>query len=539
MGPALLHAALSQDENAAGVLDGGQPVGNHNYGPALRKPFKGPLDQSLVLRVRKGCRFVQNQDGRIFQHDTGDGDALLFAPGEIHAFCADHRVDALGQLGNDVIALGLMEYPLYLLAGSVGLGKADIFQNGGFQQAAVLEYIGHGVHQRLLGNILHIDTADLDGTASHIPKPGDQAGHSGLAAPGGAYQSHSLACAHPNGHITERVRCSACVAEGHIFQDNVVVRGDLAAAGFGQRLHIQNGVDTAHGVRNNHAVFAHKHHLRHGRGNEGREDHIEDEVQQHRLGHRPTARQNQRQYNQEREGAVDQDRIGQHGRAALLAVGHDKLVIAVDGPLKSLEGVDGLPEGFHNRNAPHILHRLVVHIRQGVLVELHVLRHGRSGHFEHSRKAQDYRQEADKAKPPVKQKQHDDHAHRRGDRRRHIGKLVGQIGFGGRAAVADDAANFSAACLPDETQGQLGNMGHQRLADISGDTEGRQVGTHQSADIDHDGQHRKSHRHPAVADDVRGLCVVGGHRNDLLDDSEQENEGEKCQDRTDGGQQQG
>ena len=82
-------------------------------------------------------------------------------------------------------------------------------------------------------------------------------------------------------------------------------------------------------------------------------------------------------------------------------------------------------------------------------------------------------------------------------------------------------------------------MGHQRLADISGDTEGRQVGTHQSADIDHNGQHREAHRQSAVADDVGGLGIVGGHRNDLLDDSEQENEGEKCQDRTDGGQQQG
>ena len=61
-----LMKRFAQDENAAGVLDGGQPVGNHNNGPALRKPFKGPLDQSLVLRVRKGCRFVQNQDGRIF-----------------------------------------------------------------------------------------------------------------------------------------------------------------------------------------------------------------------------------------------------------------------------------------------------------------------------------------------------------------------------------------------------------------------------------------------------------------------------------------
>lgn len=65
------------------------------------------------------------------------------------------------------------------------------------------------------------------------------------------------------------------------------------------------------------------------------------------------------------------------------------------------------------------------------------------------------------------------------------------------------------------------------------------MGTHQSAHIDENGENGEQHRHPAVADDVRGLCVVGGHRNDLLDDSEQENEGEKGQDRADGGQQQG
>ena len=51
--------------------------------------------REMIERLMK--RFALS-DGRIFQHDTGDGDALLFAPGEIHAFCADHRVDALGQL---------------------------------------------------------------------------------------------------------------------------------------------------------------------------------------------------------------------------------------------------------------------------------------------------------------------------------------------------------------------------------------------------------------------------------------------------------
>ena len=35
------------------------------------------------------------------------------------------------------------------------------------------------------------------------------------------------------------------------------------------------------------------------------------------------------------------------------------------------------------------------------------------------------------------------------------------------------------------------------------------------------------------------MWVAWGHRNDLLDDSEQENEGEQGQDRAEGGQQQG
>ena len=298
-------------------------------------------------------------------------------------------------------------------------------------------------------------------------------------------------------------------------------------------------MNTAQCVRHDHPVFAHKHYLGHGGGNDGGEDHIKDEVQQYRLCNRPAPRQNQGQDDQKSKGAVDQNCVGQHGRAALLAVGHDKIIVAVDGAFEPLEGVDGLAEGLDHGNAPHILHRLVVHIRQGVLVELHVLRHGRSGHFEHSRKAQDYRQEADKAKPPVEQEQHDDHADWRGDRRRHIGKLVGQVGLRGGAAVVDDAADFSTAHLSDKAQRQLGNVGHQRLADVPGDAEGRQMGTHQGADVDHNGQHREAHRHPAVADNMRGLSIVGGHRNDLLDDSEQENKGKKGQDCADGGQQQG
>lgn len=81
-------------------------------------------------------------------------------------------------------------------------------------------------------------------------------------------------------------------------------------------------------------------------------------------------------------------------------------------------------------------------------------------------------------------------------------------------------------------------MGHQRLADISRDAEGRQVGAHQAADVDQDGRHRKQHRQPAIADDLSGLGVIGSHFENLPNDEKEERQGEQGQNRTDGGQQQ-
>ena len=201
--------------------------------------------------------------------------------------------------------------------------------------------------------------------------------------------------------------------------------------------------------------------------------------------------------------------------------------------------MDGLPESLDHRHAPHILHCLVVHVRQGVLVLLDVLCHLGAHHLKHGGKSQHNGQKADQPEPPVEQEQQNDHADRRGYRRRHIGKLVSQIRLGGRAAVVDYAAYFAAAHLADEAQGQLCDMVHQRLADVPGDAESRQVGAHQGADVDHNGQQGEAHRQPAVMDNVSGPGKIRGHRKDLLGNSEQKHEGEQGQHRAGGGQQQG
>ena len=58
---------------------------DHNNRFSLRQFREGGLYAGFIVRIGKSCSFVQNNNGCVFQHNTGDGDSLLFAPGKINA----------------------------------------------------------------------------------------------------------------------------------------------------------------------------------------------------------------------------------------------------------------------------------------------------------------------------------------------------------------------------------------------------------------------------------------------------------------------
>ena len=63
----------------------------------------------LGLRVQVGRGFVEHNDVRRLQYEAGQGDSLLLATREPVAALADHRVEAVGQLADDVADLRLGE----------------------------------------------------------------------------------------------------------------------------------------------------------------------------------------------------------------------------------------------------------------------------------------------------------------------------------------------------------------------------------------------------------------------------------------------
>ena len=132
---------------------------DHQHRFALGKLGKGCLHLCFIVRVGKGGGLVQDQDGHIFQHGAGNGNALLLATGKIHALGADDGMDTRRKFLHNIHALCSFQRCQHLCFGGLRSAQTDVVQNAALEQAAVLEHKGNGIHQFFLGDLPHIGSA--------------------------------------------------------------------------------------------------------------------------------------------------------------------------------------------------------------------------------------------------------------------------------------------------------------------------------------------------------------------------------------------
>ena len=224
---------------------------DHQHGFALGKLGKGCLHLCFIVRVGKGGSFVQNQDGRIFQHGAGNGNALLLAAGKIHALGADDRMDARRELFHNIHALCSFQCCQHLGFGGLRPTQTDVVQNAALEQTAVLEHKGDGIHQLFLGDSPHIRSAHPDAATLHIKEPADKVCQRGFAAAGGAYKSHRLPRLNVQRNALDDLDFSV-IAEMHIPQRD---RGILRVLRNSLHLHghrLQHRVDACQRIRYHH-----------------------------------------------------------------------------------------------------------------------------------------------------------------------------------------------------------------------------------------------------------------------------------------------
>merc|ERR1711991_624164 len=78
MSAALDNVALGQDEDLVCVRDGGEAMGDVEGAAALAGKGKRRSDLALCRGVESGCRLVADQERRVCEEGTCDGDTLLF-----------------------------------------------------------------------------------------------------------------------------------------------------------------------------------------------------------------------------------------------------------------------------------------------------------------------------------------------------------------------------------------------------------------------------------------------------------------------------
>ena len=242
---------------------------------------------------------------------------------------------AVGELFNDIHALGSLERSEDFLLGSLGPAELHIVKDAAFYEAAVLEHKGHRVHQLLLGHRAYIRAADENAAALHVEEPAHKARKRRLAAARGADERHCLPGPNVHRDALYDLRL-AVVAEVYVLKLHRAVLRVLRLIAYEHRLRVQHRVYAAERVGDDHFVLAHVHDLRQRQRDDRRDDDVEQQVQQ-KFRRDAALRKEQPARDEKRKHAVYSRSVEHHGHAQLHRVGDDPLFIFIYRCLELLE----------------------------------------------------------------------------------------------------------------------------------------------------------------------------------------------------------
>jgi hypothetical protein len=153
------NPAVVDNENPVGVREAGQAMGNRQYGFAAGQFPEGLMDQMLVFGVGKGGRFVEHNDGGIFQEGPRRQDTLLFTSRKVSTLDADWGLQSERQSVDNLPALRPVHGLRYFFHRGVRLAVADILHKGGLEKSRVPEYERHVFHQFFRVDVFYVDAA--------------------------------------------------------------------------------------------------------------------------------------------------------------------------------------------------------------------------------------------------------------------------------------------------------------------------------------------------------------------------------------------
>ncbi len=174
--------SVFEDEDAVGVADGGEAVGDDDGGAPDDDLFEGALDEGFGLVIDGGGGFVEDQDGRVFEDSSCYRNALTLSAAEFLSTFADDGVVALWQSHDEVVGFGDLGGFDDLLVGGVEGAVGDILTHGSVEEENVLADKADSFAQVFDLDVAQIIAVETDVSIRHVVEAQEQFDERGLAS---------------------------------------------------------------------------------------------------------------------------------------------------------------------------------------------------------------------------------------------------------------------------------------------------------------------------------------------------------------------
>ena len=133
------------------------------------------MDKFLILPVQCGSGFIENDNRRVFEQHTRNGNALLLSAREFYTHFTCRRIVTTGQSHDKVVYACLSYRRFHLPLCSGGLADTDIVPNARVEEEYLLLHHRKEIGNVVFGEFRKVLAAQSNGSRLRLPETHHQA----------------------------------------------------------------------------------------------------------------------------------------------------------------------------------------------------------------------------------------------------------------------------------------------------------------------------------------------------------------------------
>ena len=209
-----------QHQDPVRVFNGRYPLGNQEHGSSLCVFPDGPPQPGVRGEIQGGSAVVQNQNPRLPNQGSGDGQALLLPAGKIPASLFNGKIQALAFAVHKFFGLSCFQGAPEFFIGSILSAPEKIVPEGSPEQGSPLRNHTDDGPQAFGAKRPHILSLNLHGTGGDVIEPGNQIYQSCFAGTGASDYTDGFPGAGLKADPGKRRFSRVSIAEGCVSESN-------------------------------------------------------------------------------------------------------------------------------------------------------------------------------------------------------------------------------------------------------------------------------------------------------------------------------